>query len=479
MRSKQSVILLEFNELVPTLIHRFIGQGKLPNFQRLYSESQVFTTDAQEPPPYLNPWIQWITIHSGLPYSEHKIFHLGEGHKLQKKCIWDLVSDAGMKSWICGAMNVRFDKPMNGWMLPDPWTVGATPYPEALTPYFKFVQTNVQEHSNDRVPLKRKDYVDFLLFMLKNGLSIQTIAAIVKQLVSERFDKTHWKRAAILDKLQFDLFRSYYLRERPSLSAFFLNSTAHFQHMHWREMEPEHFKVKPSDEDHARYRDAILFGYEEMDRLLGRFYRLCDQNTTLIFATAFSQQACATYEDQGGKSVYRPHDMEAFARAAGVTAPVTVSAVMSEQFHVFFRTEAEAGAAYERLKTLSVNGKPALKLERNGTALFTGCGITEALPRNATITIGADGRTLPFFDAFYRLEGLKSGMHHPDGMLWIRHPQSGHGLHPQKVLLTDIAPTVLQILGVEKPGYMRGRPLIDDVTAHHDTSGLVHELART
>ena len=42
------VIVLEFNELTPSLIDRFIGEGALPNFARLRSESRVFTTIADE-----------------------------------------------------------------------------------------------------------------------------------------------------------------------------------------------------------------------------------------------------------------------------------------------------------------------------------------------------------------------------------------------------------------------------------------------
>ncbi len=478
MNTKRSVILMEFNELSPPLMHRFIREGELPNFQRLYRESQVYVTDAQEQSPYLNPWIQWITVHSGLPYSEHKIFHLGDGHKLQKKCLWDLVSAAGLKSWVCGAMNVRFDKPMNGWVLPDPWTVGATPYPETLRPYFKFIQTNVQEHTNDRVPLAPADYFKFLWFMLRHGLSFNTLVSIVKQLLSERVSKTHWKRAAILDKLQFDLFRSYYRKQRPNFSAFFLNSTAHFQHMHWREMEPEHFKIKPSDEERRRYKDAVLFGYQSMDGLLGRIYDLADENTTLIFATAFSQQACLAYEDQGGKSFYRPRDLEQFVKFSGVKTPFTVSAVMSEQFHIFFQNPHDAQQAFDLLKTLRVDGKQVLELECKGSAVFTGCGIFESLSRDAILTIDADGRTVPFFDIFYQVEGLKSGMHHPEGMLWIRHPNRSHQIHDQKVPLTDIAPTVLSILGVPKPGYMHGAPLQDGVVREAQTAEMVPEVAR-
>ena len=46
--------------------------------------------------------------------------------------------------------------------------------------------------------------------------------------------------------MQMDVFRRYWKRERPTFSTLFLNSTAHFQHLHWREMEPHLFQVQPT-----------------------------------------------------------------------------------------------------------------------------------------------------------------------------------------------------------------------------------------
>jgi hypothetical protein len=190
----------------------------------------VYVTDAEEEPPYLNPWIQWVTVHSGMPYGEHKIFEQGEGHSLEKQCLWEGVNSAGLKSWVCGAMNVRFHKPFRGRVLPDPWTVGTMLYPESVALYFKFVQRHVRECTNDRVPLTRADYFRFLTFMLTHGLSATSIFAIVKQLLSERLADSSWRRASTLDRLQFDLFRWYHRGGKPEFSLYFLISTAHLQH---------------------------------------------------------------------------------------------------------------------------------------------------------------------------------------------------------------------------------------------------------
>lgn len=459
MSKSVSLILLEFNELTPSLMERFMADGKLPNFERFWQESYVYVTDARERRPNLNPWIQWVTVHSGLPFSEHRIFHLGEGHKLKKKCIWDLLSEAGLRSWVCGSMNVRYGLPLNGHVLPDTWTTEAVPYPDLFGPYFQFVQQNVLEHSNMRVPLRWKDYWAFLRFMIGHGLSAGTAASIFRQLVAERINHQRWKRTVILDKLQFDLFRWNYLRLRPHFSTFFLNSTAHFQHMYWRNMAPELFRAKPEPEEQARCEEAILFGYQEMDRLLGRFVELAGENTILVFCTALSQQPCLLYEEQGGKSFYRPRDFEALLKYAGVTGPRVVSPVMSEQFHVLFENEKDAPDAEARLRALRVAGTPALAVERKAAAIFAGCSIFYELPRDVVLEIPGRGLACPFFDVFYQVEGKKSGMHHPDGMLWIRYPDRKHFVHREKVPLTAVAPSILDLFGVPVPGYMKEKPL--------------------
>ena len=52
---------MEFNELVPSLLDRFMKRGDLPNFKRFYEEADVYVTDAEEEGDWLDPWIQWVT----------------------------------------------------------------------------------------------------------------------------------------------------------------------------------------------------------------------------------------------------------------------------------------------------------------------------------------------------------------------------------------------------------------------------------
>jgi Type I phosphodiesterase / nucleotide pyrophosphatase len=458
--AQSPVILLEFNELCPQLMNRFLAEGQLPNFQKLYERSEVYLTDAEEKAPNLEPWIQWVTVHSGMPYSTHKIFDLGDGHLLKQQCIWDLLSRANRKVWICGSMNARYDMPLNGYLLPDPWSSGTPPHPDTLLPYLNFVRANVHEHTNAHAAFRKSDAAKFLTFMATHGLSMGTVSTILRQLASEQGARNRWKRSTILDQLQFDVFRHFYRKFRPDFSTFFLNSTAHLQHMYWRNMEPSLFKIQPSEQEQAEFAAAILYGYRQMDELVGEFLRVAGKDATLIFCTALSQQPCLIYDDAGGKILYRPREFGRLMSFAGLKPGWTVAPVMAEQFHLYFENEEDAAEGERRLNGLKVGEMPALYVKRQESSLFCGCPVNRSLAESATLA-GEEGKTVPFFDVFYQIEGIKSGMHQSDGMLWISTPARSHAVHEEKVPLTAIAPTILEMFDIPVPAYMEGGSLAE------------------
>lgn len=251
MEKNDQVILLELNELSPQLLAKFIEEGELPNFKKLLAGSTSYITDANCGVENLEPWIQWVTLHTGLSFEEHKVHRLGEAHKLDSKNIWDILSEHGKKSWLCGSMNAKWDRnDTNVITLPDPWSTDAVASPESLQPFYNFVRANVQEHSNEKYKLSLTDNLQFIIFMITHGLSITTCKKILKA-VFRQITKSEacWKKATVLDWLQFDVFIYMYKQHKPNFSTFFSNSTAHFQHKYWRYMEPEKFLLKPSLEE--------------------------------------------------------------------------------------------------------------------------------------------------------------------------------------------------------------------------------------
>jgi hypothetical protein len=367
--------------------------------------------------------------------------------------VWDLLTASGRRAWICGSMNVG-DRPLtDGCLLPDPWTTKVRPQPAALEPFFSFVQRQVMEHTSAQSSTGMKDILGFVGFLATHGLSRQSIAAIVKQLMEERQGPARWKRAALLDKLQFDVFAWYYRKIQPHFATFFLNSTAHYQHLYWREMDPGVFQVQPTEKQRRTYRDAIAYGYRQMDQLIARVYEMADPDTTIVMATALSQQPCLMFEEQGGKFFYRPTDVARLTAFAGITDTYTYSPVMAHQFHLYFSTPEGAEQAAQRLMRVRFRSQQAMAVERNGNGLFVGCRVYERLSRDASLTLES-GSEMPFFDVFYQVDGVKSGMHHPDGMLWVRTPARAHVVHSTHVPLATVAPTILAHFDLPRPDYM-------------------------
>ena len=139
-----------------------------------------------------------------------------------------------------------------------------------------------------------------------------------------------------------------------------------------------------------------------------------------------------------------------------------IQPVMSEEFHIVLTSEDDARNAERQLATVTVDGRPAMRVRREGNDLMVGCGIFEKLEGEPVIA-AAGSMNRKFFELFYLADGLKSGMHHPDGILWIRGPDRRHHVHDEKIPLRAVAPTLLAMFGIDPSGWMRESALSEAV----------------
>ena len=445
------LIVAEFNELCPWLIDQWMDEGLLPNFKQMHSQSAVFETFADvTDPANLEPWIQWYSLHTGLSFDQHKVFHLTEGAKATHDDIWRIAHAAGRRVVNFAGMNARpFDFPGSVFVA-DPWCEDGNAWPPALNIYNRFVGANVREYSNPDARLKAGDYAKFLAFMATHGLRPATVAALARQLIGERTRdrRRSWKRATLLDRMQMDVFRHYYRKTKPDYATFFINSTAHLQHSYWRQFQPDAFTVQPDARSSALYGEAIKTGYIAMDRLLGEFMALADANDAmLVFATALSQQPYLAAEESGGRHFYRLRDVEAFFRRFALTYR-DIDPTMTHQYFVRFDSESDREKTHEALKSFTLaDGRLLFDFnDRTRDGLYFSCNIDTQINDSTAIT-APDGQTLLFSDIAYKIDATKSGRHHPAGALWFR--TGTHSRHETPVSILDIFPTTLDLLGVD------------------------------
>jgi Type I phosphodiesterase / nucleotide pyrophosphatase len=461
------ILLLEFNELCPALLQKWMAAGKLPNFKAFYDQSQAYITLADAEPPALEPWIQWYSIHTGLDFGQHGVFRLSDGARATHDDIWTVLQRAGLRTANCSSLNSRGTDASGSFFLPDPWNATTAPFPRELLRFHRFVAAQVRDHTDRARRNAASDLSDFLLFAFSHGLRPRTIAKITRQLASECATRRdmRWKRVAILDLIQTDIFLHYFRKMRPDFATFFLNSTAHLQHAYWRHMDPESFEAKPSPEQIAMHGNTILHGYQSMDRLMPDFFKLEKEGVTLVMATALSQQPFLKYEDCGGQRFYRPRDLPTLLELVGIR-PRSLEPLMAHQFILRFNSVEEKSRAVELLSRIRYQTREALSVYSNDyLSICVANEFRGIVPSDAKISIGNPATTEGLFrDFFYLIEETKSGCHHPEGVLWFK---TGRGkFHERKASVLDVFPTVLDFMEVShspsESDPRKGRSLISD-----------------
>src|ERR1700726_1284267 len=128
----RNVLVLEFNELCPSLLDKWMGMGSLPHFRQFYYQSKIFTTTADDSAEdVLAPWVQWYSIHTGLSTKKHGVRHLGEGVGCRDVDLWHLLLERGHRVINWSSMNTAPIRHPNGMYFPDPWT-NACAHPSRL-----------------------------------------------------------------------------------------------------------------------------------------------------------------------------------------------------------------------------------------------------------------------------------------------------------------------------------------------------------
>jgi hypothetical protein len=221
----QRVIQLELNEISPVLIKQLVSQGHLPNFKKVIASWHESETTSEDVYENIEPWIQWVSAHTGKTFGEHGVFRLGDVHELKDDQIWEKLSDRGLKCAIVGAMNAKPGRQKEGVFFPDPWSKSNTTVPADLRSLWDLVSSRVQAHASAQPSL-----ADILKAVKSAGqfnISLRLMVRIAKQLVAQRVDpKVKWRLAGLFDLFLADIFCSVQKNQEYRFLTLFLNSIA-------------------------------------------------------------------------------------------------------------------------------------------------------------------------------------------------------------------------------------------------------------
>jgi hypothetical protein len=471
MNSPKKVLLLEFNEVNWGVIDQLIrdhGEGYLPNFTRLRQQGAWAVQSAVERPPLLDPWITWVTLHTGVPPAVHGASVLEQdAETIKAKRTWHYVSEAGRSVGVFGSISAYPPFPVKGFVVPGPFAPSDDTYPADLQPVQAINRRYTQVHNKTTRPPGLVENLRTGAKLLGMGLRPSTCVRIASQLARERMaPHSRWRRVSLQPQLNFDFFAKLYRTNRPDFATWHSNHAAHYMHHYWRAWDDSGFPVKSTPEERDRYGEAVPSGYRLCDELLGRAMDLLDDNTVLAVASSMGQQPYVSDKYQEGKIVVRVRNMDRLLEILGREGIGEVVPTMVPQWNLHV-ADAERRAALmrhiEAVRRVAPGvDEAAFAISETGDCLtLTPLGLArkvDGLRYVFPATARRPEASVPMDELFAcDTPTVKQGMHHIDGLFALYGAGIRPGVHLPGCTNLDVAPTMLSLMGLGVPPVMTGR----------------------
>ncbi len=427
------LFLIELNEINFEFIKKYIELGKLKNFAHLLEQHGIVETESESEYEQLEPWIQWVTAHTGQNYSEHNVYRLGDITKHEIPQIWEFLEGHGLKVGAISPMNANNRLSNACFFIPDPWTDTSSTGSALLRNLGKAVSQAVNDNAQAKITPQS-------IFWLVTGA--MRYARFINyldyiRLVIGALRKRSWAKAQFLDLLLTDVMIGESRTSEPHFASLFLNAGAHIQHHYLfnsvayqgKQQNPE-WVVKRSD-------DPILDIYNQYDKSIGQIMNAFPE-TRLMIATGLHQEP---YESN--KYYWRLKDHESFMRDIGVPFK-TVEPLMSRDFIVECHSSEEADIAQTVLELVaSEDGTAVFNVDNRGNSLF----VMLVYPYEITVDtkINSGNKVVSDFKNDVVFVAIKNGEHNGTGYFI---DTGSHQPKRKTVRLTELPTMIASVFGL-------------------------------
>lgn len=409
MNASPKLLVVQLNEVNFDVVARYLEKHPLPAFRKLLSSYQRAETYAEQEYQHLEPWIQWVSAHTGLSYSEHGVFRLGDMVHSGLPQIFERLESSGLRVGALSPMNARNSLQSPAYFVPDPWTQtrsDGSPFSERLT---AMLRQTVNENASGRISASS---VLTLTEVALRTLHPRRTPALLRMIAASR--SRPWMKAMVLDQVVHMLNLHLMEKTRPDVAFVFLNAGAHIQHHYFLNSACSGVAHRNPDWYAPADRDPVLEMLEAYDPILADCMALADHGTRLILATGLTQ---VPYDRV--KFYYRLRDHAQFLTKSGI-AFSAVHPRMTRDFEIEFEHPADAANARARLE--------AMKMRRDGSPLFgdfeereRGLFLSLVYPqeiRPDDEVVHGDGTTRPLHEDVVFV-AIKNGMHSTRGFVFV------------------------------------------------------------
>jgi hypothetical protein len=406
-----NLIFIELNELNFDFVQEYTSRypGVFPSLENLLNGPGI-TTVAEEKYDELEPWIQWVSVHTGKRFSEHKVFRLGDIVGASSEQIFEKLEKLGITVGVISAMNADNRLVEPSYFIPDPWTMTRSDGSFWSRHIHAAIQQAVIDNASSRVSLKT--WVR-LFAGAARFCRVRHILVYIRLVMRAR--GRPWVKALILDLFLHDIHWRLFNRKKPSFSTLFLNGAAHIQHHYFFNsvvVKPSARGSRNPDWYVSRTDDPVFDALEIYDLILGEYIK--KSGVEVLIATGLSQQPY-THE----KFYYRLANHNEFLNKLGISFERVIPR-MTRDFLVEFHDDVSALKAQKLLGSVKVSpGDVPLfgSIENRGNSLFVTLTYPRAVTKNTFYSI-TQGSSHPLEQEVVFV-ALKNGMHQSKGFVFF------------------------------------------------------------
>lgn len=385
-------------------VRSYTREGRLPAIGRLLDSHGYSVTESERTYEELEPWIQWVTAHTGKSLAEHGVFRLGDIVKHDLPQVWECLEERGLRVGAVSPMNAKNRLRDPAFFVPDPWTETTIHGSPVIKRLYAAIAQAVNENAQSRISPAS------VFNLLRGFLAYASPANWPTYLGYATTALRHpWRKAMFLDLLLADLFLHETARTRPHFATLFLNAAAHIQH-HYLFCSSAYTGTIRNPEWYVNPKEDPVFEvYALYDRIVA--------NVQKRFPKARLMIGTGLHQNPHSKLTFywRLKDHAAFLRSLGVEFD-SVAPRMSRDFLVSCRTTEQSKVAEQRLLAAQADdGTPLFEVDNRGTDLFVMFVYSRDIASDAGYRLGE--LRLSGLRSQVAFVALKNGEHHGLGYL--------------------------------------------------------------
>lgn len=430
---RRQLLLLELNEVNFEYVESYIAKGHLPNLGSLIKRHGIDRTTSEEKYEELEPWIQWVTAHTGRSFSEHGVFRLGDIVGTDIPQIWEQLEEQGLKVGAISPMNAKYRLRDPAFFVPDPWTRTGMKAGRVLRELYDGLSQAVNDNATSRLTAASVRALLLGALVYARPRNYFKYASLVLRALGGA-----WRRAMFVDMLLADVFAREVKRTQPHFATLFLNAAAHIQHHYMFSAGPYTGRQRNPAWYIADDKDPVLETYELYDHIVGSIRRQFP-DARLMIATGLHQ-----VPHEQATFYWRLKEHARFLESIGVPF-ISVEPRMSRDFLIRCSKREDVERAVDRLsRAVAMDGERLFEVDGRGQDVFAMLTYPKDIPEGFPFMIGDDK-----YDDLRRdvaFVALKNGEHHGIGY-FIDSGQQRPEV-PKHFPLKDLPAKIREALGV-------------------------------